>query len=323
MPVHYEAIPHEAYPAVVHNALQEYVSSLCAFVVRLKPGAANTLQVPAGAGNDQVGVDIDGSWRWVTANVEMAGAGAARDVDVFVTASENDYQAGDPVVDNTDYSFALSIQDLGQSPIGVDLFRRVARARWDGQRFVDVVGYRAGVLMDPTGARTGDLRPWPFSWVPIGWLLCDNSPVTAAANPALREFLLADGSKYGVDGSGNPRLPSTSGRALIGAGTATGATGATAHPLGQVTGEEKHVLSTPELPSHSHPLRGPGAGGPDLIGPPGSLYASAGGPNGNGDTLARATDGGFYSTLTIDPAGGGAGHNIMQPSVAVNWLIKT
>ena len=82
------------------------------------------------------------------------------------------------------------------------------------------------------------------------------------------------------------------------------------HPIGDMEGSETHVLTTAQLPSHSHatfanqqtntPATG---GGTRLV----SLQSAAG----------DAPNGGTGS------AGSGAAHPNMQPSLAVNYLIKT
>lgn len=139
----------DALPASWTDAIQEFVSGLGGFHVRIKPANPTVLQVPAGPGNDQVAVHIQGRWRWNTVTVERASpGGAARSMDVHVTtASDNAYQAGSPgEVDITDRSFQLALTDAGQAPaVGTGLARKVAVAQWNGSQFTGVQMLRGGL----------------------------------------------------------------------------------------------------------------------------------------------------------------------------------
>lgn len=112
-----------------------------------------------------------------------------------------------------------------------------------------------------------------------------------------------------ADWSANKRLvlPRTMGRALAGAGQGEGLTG---RAPGSYTGEETHLLTEDELASHIH-----------------TLYVNSDGyPTGGGDT------GGSYHYLRdvnkrdtkskTNPVGGNQPHNIMQPTVFLNVMIK-
>lgn len=134
--------PLEPLPAVFINAEQEFIGAATInFVVRIKPGATNVLEVPAGVGQDRAAIGIEGRWRWVEANVERADiGGVARTLDLYVTAAESDYDPGSPgEIDNTDRSFALAlVEHNAAAPAGVDLTRKVAEAVWDGAKFTAV-----------------------------------------------------------------------------------------------------------------------------------------------------------------------------------------
>lgn len=95
---------------------------------------ATHIRVPAGTDNDQVGIGIEGKWRYVTANVDRAHpGGAAATFDIFVTAADNDI-VGTPLpnTDNTVYAFELRIVAHNTTPGGVDIFRKVGELVWDG-----------------------------------------------------------------------------------------------------------------------------------------------------------------------------------------------
>lgn len=159
MPLHYGPFePLDPLPAHFANAIQQLLSSLgsAALGVRINPSNSAQLQIPAGSGDDQVGITIGGRWRYNTSSISATSSGSAGLRDVFVTAADNSYSSGTVTVggdtfpvedDGTDYSFALAIVTSGGSPSGVALARRVAVAVWDGARFTavaPVVGGAAG-----------------------------------------------------------------------------------------------------------------------------------------------------------------------------------
>jgi len=115
-----------------------------------------------------------------------------------------------------------------------------------------------------------------------GWLLCDGRAVSRTTYAALFTKL---GTAYGAgDGSSTFNLPDGRGRGLIGAGTGTGLT---ARVLGAKGGEESHVISVGEMPSHDH-------GGKTAAG------ATATGTTGGGSTGTGTTGGGTTGTDSPD-----------------------
>lgn len=160
--------PQQPLPAHTLNALQEFIGTAApGFVVRIKPGDATVLEVPAGAGNEQVSIGIEGRWRYITATVERASpGGAARTLDVFVTGTANvAVPGGSGEVDETVYAFALAVVEEGATPSSVAHSRLVAKARWNGTQFAwvdNLVGAASGTARHaathgPTG--TDPLTP--------------------------------------------------------------------------------------------------------------------------------------------------------------------
>jgi microcystin-dependent protein len=136
------------------DEIQEFLSTMVSanFVVSiLNP---TTLRIAAGTGNDQVSVGIakaDASvmaWRWITANVDAAAPGTlvVGDNDVFVTAYAPSFAAPPTpppreIDTSTSLGFALVVLPPGSTPAGTGataLYRKVARATWDGVQFTAV-----------------------------------------------------------------------------------------------------------------------------------------------------------------------------------------
>lgn len=112
-------------------------------------------------------------------------------------------------------------------------------------------------------------------------------------------------------------LPDLRGRSIIGTGTGTGLT-ARAH--GVRVGAEAHTLSEAEMPLHGHPFRASYTAQ--------STFASTttgGFPTTTGSAATQAAFTGTPSNTAgqqIGGTGGGSSHNNMQPSMALNWIVK-
>lgn len=147
----------------------------------------------------------------------------------------------------------------------------------------------AGAIMDFAGTST-----------PTGWVLCDGSSLLRAGTYAA--LFTAIGTTWGsVDGT-HFTVPDLRGRATIDDGTGSGLT---ARTVGQTGGEETHLLSTAEMPSHTH-VEHTNTGGGGTAG----IQAFTG----NGDIAT--------STINTSATGGGGTHNTMMPFAVVRKIIK-
>lgn len=151
---------------------------------------------------------------------------------------------------------------------------------------------------------SGAVIPFAGSSVSSGWLLCAGQAVSRTTYATLYSVI---GTTFGVgDGSTTFNLPDLRGRVLIGLDNMNGSsanvvTGSWADSVGGTGGAETHTLITNEMPAHTHTT--------------GVATASYGG----GANTAQAGGSGGVTGST----GGGAAHNNMQPSMALNWIIKT
>ena len=196
----------------------------------------------------------------------------------------------------------------------------------------------------------GAIYMFAGSVAPQGYLLCDGSAVSRSTYADLFNLL---GNTYG-DGDGETtfNLPNLSGKVIIGSSES--------YQLGTTGGEETHVLTSGEIPSHNHEVPQHGhsndisAKTPVLthsVTQPAFTYAGTGGTKGSRvtgraanagtstvaatrsanvvmaahsaaacSTTGSVTDCAAFDTTT---SGGGIAHNNMQPFIAINYIIFT
>lgn len=154
-----------------------------------------------------------------------------------------------------------------------------------------------------SGMPAGTIVGWAAATAPSSWLIADGTAVSRTTYAALFARI---GTTFGTgDGSTTFNLPNLAGRVPVGKNAGTFAT------LGATGGEETHVLTTPEMPSHTH---GPGAGTNYM-----NSYTSVSNLATGGS--GRAGDASASSTATA-ATGGGSAHNNLQPYQVINYIIK-
>ena len=144
---------------------------------------------------------------------------------------------------------------------------------------------------------TGSVIPYAGKSAPDGWLLCDGA---AVSRTTYADLFAVIGTTFGSgDGSTTFNLPDLRGRVAVGVDSDAN--------LGAAIGEKEHCLSVAELPTHSH---GYNAYQFSATAENGALQAT--GPVGVRWGEASTTS---YTGSSIE-------HNIMQPSLYLNYLIK-
>lgn len=199
-----------------------------------------------------------------------------------VSVTNGNGVSGNPTVDiDSSYVGQTSITTLGT----------IATGTWQGTSIGSAYG----------GVPPGATMTFAGSTIPTGWLECDGS---AVSRTTYADLFSAIGTTWGAgDGSTTFNLPDKRGRVSIGAGTGSGLT---ARTLGNTGGFETHTLTTTEMPSHTHTIRG-GTNAAGII--DADIRSS--------DTNTR------QATTPTGSTGSGGAHNNMQPYVVEKVIIKT
>lgn len=169
----------------------------------------------------------------------------------------------------------------------------------------------------------GEIRVFPWSFPPYGWLTCDGSSVPIMQQQALYGVI---GAMYGGD-TRNFNLPNLMGRVPMGTGNGPGLTPRT---IGQsVGGVESVALRYAEMAAHTHGMTMLNAAQATTTSAPTaatSLLTRL--FSGNGINLCKnflvgstTTPNSTLSPLTIGVVGTGAAHENRQPVLAMNFCI--
>ena len=171
----------------------------------------------------------------------------------------------------------------------------------DGPAQMQALAERVDAAM--FAAFPGDLKFSARTGEHGNWIKADGRALAAGQYDALRNALIADGSPFGASG-GNPLIPDLRARMPLGAGTG--------YPHGGAGGAASHVLTTAQMPSHSHSATSTG----DIAGAGGTAYR----------TFAQAGSGASQYkpalvATTVAAAGGGQAHNNMPPYAVGTWFV--
>ncbi|HET6152684.1 MAG TPA: tail fiber protein [Marmoricola sp.] len=156
----------------------------------------------------------------------------------------------------------------------------------------------------------GEIRAFPYSFVPKGWLPCDGQLLSIQANTSLFSII---GTVYGGDGRTTFALPDLRGRVPVGSGHGTGLSD---RPPGQAGGSDAVKLTLHEMPSHRHDLSVSTHVGTERQ-PVGQYLARGSGIG----FYAEAQSNVFASTVMLTQTGANAPHDNQMPCLYVRYGI--
>lgn len=170
----------------------------------------------------------------------------------------------------------------------------------------------------------GEIRLFPYTQIPRGWVICSGQTLPIAQNQALFALL---GVYYGGNGTTTFMLPNLNGRTIVGTGTSKSGT---SYMIGQAGGTENVALVQSNLPGHTHLVSANtsyDAGSPNtnfFANPNTPTSPSQPGQN-TGTVNLFAPAGGPLATMApcITPTGGGQPHTNRMPYIAMNYCIAT
>ena len=174
------------------------------------------------------------------------------------------------------------------------------------------------------------------SSAPSGWLICNGDAVDRTL---YAQLFAAIGEAFGVgDGTTTFNLPDMRGRVAAGVGTGTGGgASGTGAPTGGTAlaavalagwfGVNDVTLTSAQIPAHTHPITDPGHGHdvtPASAAIPGITGSSGGFPSyGSGADLGFSIANNTTGITVNNNTGGGGSHTNLQPTVGLNFIIRT
>ena len=159
---------------------------------------------------------------------------------------------------------------------------------------------------------TGAVLPYAGSSAPTGFLLCYGQAISRST---YADLFSAISTTYGTgDGSSTFNVPDLRGRVAAGQDDMGGSSanrltdqtgGLNGDTLGDTGGSETHTLTTAQMPAHTHTV--------------------AAQQQVSGDSTNRGGSGqlGAAATITTSSAGDGSAHNNVQPTIILNYIIRT
>jgi microcystin-dependent protein len=154
----------------------------------------------------------------------------------------------------------------------------------------------------------GQLLLVPYNFQPTGWMFCNGQILPIAQYTALFSLL---GTTYGGDGQSNFALPDLRGRTAVGQGQGAGLQN---YVLGERLGVETVILTTNQLPLHTHQAYGTSQAA-STVNVAGAVLAS-------GQTIYRtnATPQPLAPNV-CSSAGNNLPHDNWPPYLTLNWII--
>lgn len=187
----------------------------------------------------------------------------------------------------------------------------------------------------------GEVRIFAGDFAPRSWVFCQGQLLSLSTNQAVYAIL---GTLYGGDGRTTFGVPDLRSRTVVGVGAGTNLS---VYTPGQKIGVETVTLTANQIPAHTHiatvtPGTGSGTGDATFYANPGlgsqvngqGAFISEDGSQQLSSYIASGTLSALDSrsvqvtnvnipnpSIGLLPAGAGAGHNNIMPSIALNYII--
>ena len=155
----------------------------------------------------------------------------------------------------------------------------------------------------------GEIRLFGGNFAPVGWALCHGQIMPIDQFDQLFSLI---GTTYGGDGVVTFALPDLRSRVPVHAGNLSG----TSYVIGEMAGVEQLFLSTNQIPSHTHGMRGSSALGTSDT-PTGQVLAK----NAAGSPQYAATADADLASGAVATAGSSQPHTNLMPYLGVNFII--
>ncbi|MGI4821693.1 MAG: phage tail protein [Janthinobacterium lividum] len=192
--------------------------------------------------------------------------------------------------------------------LGAGLLARPALAR--PASLAQIQGYNVYI---------GEIILLPINFAPRGYAFCNGQLLPINQNQALFSLL---GTTYGGNGQTNFALPDLRGATAIGQGQYQGSR--TQYMQGQIFGNQNPVLTTDQLPAHTHQVPATDNAATSST-PVGFVPATAGGTNVNGENVSVTA---YAPTPNVPQAAGAIGSAgssvavpLQSPYLVLNYFI--
>ena len=305
---------------VKNNAYSTLASGISATATTITVAAGTGLRFPAAGGADYFYATLIN-----TSNVLEVVKVTSRSTDTLTVVRGQDgttgtvYSAGARIELRVTAALLADIRDSITPADGTVTTAKIVDAN------VTLAKLAAAVqaLLVPSGA----VSPYAGASEPTGWLFCRGQTISRTTYAAL---FAAIGTTYGAgDGSTTFTLPDLRGRVVAGqddmggtsANRLTGLSGGVdGDVLGAAGGAETHTLTEAQLAAHRHLTVVDQSNGTTLSATNSIVKSRSSGGDGNYVLESSTSEPTFGRTSST---GSGAAHNNVQPTIILNYIIKT
>lgn len=213
------------------------------------------------------------------------------------------------IVDDTSASAVRTTLGLGSIALTSTITASELAITGNGTAGQTVISDGDGTFSFRDGFSSGMLVPYAGTSAPTGFLMCGGQ---AVSRTTYSDLFAVIGTTYGAgDGSSTFNLPDLQGRVVAGKDDMSGSSadrltnqtgGLNGDTLGATGGSETHTLDVTQIPAHTHDYK---------------KHTSLGASGSGGNAQLSQTDAATEST------GGGQAHNNVQPTIILNYIIKT